>query len=215
MAVRSEASRKAVLQATMDLLGDQPPGPVSVQKLSIEGIARQAGVSKMTIYRWWPNKAAVVIDSFLDNHVAQTPIEDAARALDALRKHLTSLARVYDGPEGRLVAQLIAECQHDPATLQEFKQRFWEGRVQAVTQLIERAIHEGGLRPDVQAREIAEMLYSPIYVRLLFQTGSLDAESIERHMNIALEGLEARTAQRGVVSRRGGKRVNPSSRESA
>jgi hypothetical protein len=72
--------------------------------------------------------------------------------------------------------QLIAERQFDPATLQEFKQRFWEGRVQAVTQLIERAIHEGDLRPDLQPQELAEMLYSPIYFRLLFQTGSLDAE---------------------------------------
>ena len=60
MAVRSETSRRAVLQATMDLLGDEPPGPVSLQKLSIEGIARRAGVSKMTIYRWWPDKVALV-----------------------------------------------------------------------------------------------------------------------------------------------------------
>src|SRR3954465_11450830 len=110
MAVRSEASRKAVLQATMDLLGDEPPGPVSLQKLSIEGIARQAGVSKMTIYRWWPNKPAPIIVWFRHNHVAQTAVEDRGPALEALRKPLASLARVYAGPEGRLVAQLIGEC---------------------------------------------------------------------------------------------------------
>lgn len=74
MAIRSEASRVAVLQAALDLLSDTPPGPLSLQKLSIEGIARRAGVSKMTIYRWWPNKAALIIDSFLENHIARTPI---------------------------------------------------------------------------------------------------------------------------------------------
>src|SRR3954464_6727339 len=127
MAVRSEASRKAVLQATLDLLGDQPPGPVSLQKLSIEGIARQAGVSKMTIYRWWPNKAALVIDSFLENHIAQTPIPTEGRAVDGLRAHLASLTQVYAGPEGRLVAQLLGECQFDPATLEAVKEHFWLG----------------------------------------------------------------------------------------
>ena len=189
MAVRSETSRKAVLQATLDLLGDQPPGPVSLQKLSIEGIARQAGVSKMTIYRWWPNKAALVIDSFIDNHVARTPVEDEGPALEALRHHLVSLARIYAGPEGRLVAQLVGECQFDEATLHEFKQRFWEGRAQAVSKLIQRAIDEGDLRPDVTADEVAELLYAPIYFRLLFQTGSLDVESTERLLDVALQGL--------------------------
>jgi len=196
MAVRSEASRKAVLQATMDLLGDQPPGPISLQKLSIEGIARQAGVSKMTIYRWWPNKAALVIDSFLDNHVAATPVEDEGPALPALRKHLASLAHIYDGPEGRLMAQLIAECQFDPATLHEFKQRFWEGRVLAVRRLIERAIHEGDLRSDVEPDEVAEVLYAPIYFRLLFQNGSLDAEATERLVDVVLEGFGAKGVRR-------------------
>jgi AcrR family transcriptional regulator len=196
MAVRSETSRKAVLQATMDLLGDRPPGPVSLQKLSIEGIARQAGVSKMTIYRWWPNKAALVIDSFLDNHVASTPVEDDGPALQVLRRHLASLARIYDGPEGRLIAQLIAECQFDPATLHEFKQRFWEGRVLAVRRLIERAIDEGALRSDVEPDEVAEVLYAPIYFRLLFQNGSLDAAATERLVDVVLEGFGAKGVRR-------------------
>ena len=117
----------------MDLLGDEPPGPVSLQKLSIEGIARRAGVSKMTIYRWWPDKVALVIDSFLDNHVARTPVRQDGPAIAALREHLSSLAAVYAGPEGRLVAQLIAECQYEPKALAEFKHRFWEGRAEAVT----------------------------------------------------------------------------------
>ena len=47
---RSESSRKSILEATRRLLTHQP-----VQKVSIEGIARKAGVGKTTIYRWWPN----------------------------------------------------------------------------------------------------------------------------------------------------------------
>jgi AcrR family transcriptional regulator len=191
MAVRSEASRKAVLQATMDLLGDTPPGPIPLQKVSIERIAREAGVSKMTIYRWWPNKAAIVIDTFIDNHVAQTPIKEEGPALEALREHLTSLTEMYAGPEGHLIAQLLAECQFDPAALQEFKDRFWLGRLHAVTELIDRAKSEGDLRDDVDSHVIAELLYAPIYFRLLLKTSPLEAKATARLLNAALEGLRS------------------------
>src|SRR6476620_12789967 len=108
MAIRSEQSRQAILQSTMKLLDEREPGSMSVQKLSIERIAREAGVSKTTIYRWWPSKAAVVIDTFLENHVARTPVREDVPAIDALREHLASLAAIYAGPEGRLISQLVA-----------------------------------------------------------------------------------------------------------
>src|SRR6478736_3104243 len=108
MAIRSEQSRQAILQSTMKLLDEREPGSMSVQQLSIERIAREAGVSKTTIYRWWPNKTAVIIDTFLENHILATPVRQDLPALDALRQHLLSLAAVYQGLEGRLMAQLIA-----------------------------------------------------------------------------------------------------------
>jgi AcrR family transcriptional regulator len=193
MALRSESSRQAVLQATMDLLGNKPPGPVSLQKLSIEGIARQAGVSKMTIYRWWPNKAALVIESFLENHIALTPISKEGRAIEALRAHLVALTKVYAGPEGRLIAQLLGECQFDPATLDAFKDRFWRDRQEAVEQLIQQAKAEGSLRDDIPNSTMAELLYAPIYFRLLLQAGELDVDSTVTHVDAALSGIAKST----------------------
>ena len=189
MAVRSDTSRRAVLQATIDLLSDEPPGPVTLQKLSIEGIARQAGVSKMTIYRWWPSKAALVIDSFLDNHVALTPVRKTGRAIDALRDHMRSLMRVYSGPEGRLIAQLIAECQYETSTLEEFKQRFWYGRAEIVSKLIRRAMDEGDLRADLDPSLVSDMLYGPIYMRLLFHMDVTTDDYTDRLLDAALSGF--------------------------
>ena len=84
----------------MKLLEDSGPAGFTVQKLSIERIAREAGVSKTTIYRWWSSKVAVVIDTFLDNHVARTPVREDVPAIDALREHMASLAEVYCGQRG-------------------------------------------------------------------------------------------------------------------
>ena len=134
MAIRSEQSRQAILDATMKLLDEREPEFVSVQQLSIERIAREAGVSKTTIYRWWPNKAAVVIDTFLENHILATPVREDLPAVEALRAHILALAALYAGHEGRLMAQLLAEAQYDPATLDEFKRHFWRPRREAVNQ---------------------------------------------------------------------------------
>ena len=149
MAVRSEQSHKAILEATMALLDESGPDALTVQKLSIERIAREAGVSKTTIYRWWPSKAAVVIDTFLENHVARTPVREDVPAIDALREHLSSLAVIYAGPEGRLISQLVAEAQYDSATMEEFKERFWLPRTRAVTSMVRRAMEEGAIRPTL------------------------------------------------------------------
>src|SRR6266851_7755029 len=57
---RSEKARKAVIQSTLALLNR-----VGFHELSVESVAARAGVGKATIYRWWPNKAELVIDSFV------------------------------------------------------------------------------------------------------------------------------------------------------
>jgi hypothetical protein len=146
----------------------------------------------MTIYRWWPNKATLVIDSFLENHIALTPISTQGRAIEALRAHLVALTKVYAGPEGRLVAQLLGECQFDPATLDAFKDRFWRGRQEAVEELLEQGKAEGDLREDIPNSAMAELLYAPIYFRLLLHTGELDVDSTVAHVDAVLTGIAKR-----------------------
>ena len=184
----------------MGLLDESGPAALTVQKLSIERIAREAGVSRTTIYRWWPSKAAVVIDSFLENHVARTPVREDVPAIEALREHFVSLAEIYAGQEGRLVAQLIAECQHDRATMVEFKERFWTPRSRVAISLIERAVEEGSLRGDLDPMLVAELLYTPLYSRLLLQTGALDAEATGAILQAAFEGLSAGRQLMGISS---------------
>lgn len=159
-----------------------------MQQLSIERIAREAGVSKTTIFRWWPNRAVLIIDTFLENHILSTPVREDLPAIDAIREHVAALATVYAGSEGRLIAQLIAECQYDTLTLDEFKKHFWGPRRESVKGLVERAISEGSIRHDRGADEIAERIYAPIYFRLLFQEGSLDARCDEGRIRARSKG---------------------------
>jgi AcrR family transcriptional regulator len=187
MATRSETSRRAILEATSELLDEK-----TVQKMSIEEIAKRAGVGKTTIYRWWPSKAAVVIDAFVEHHLIHTPMRDDVPVREAMTEHLASLVEQYAGPRGRLVAQIIAESQYDESTLREFRERFWDGRRATTRALAERGVREGDLRDDVDPELMIELVYSAVYVRLLFGYRTLEREFAESLVDTAFSGIGAR-----------------------
>jgi AcrR family transcriptional regulator len=184
MAGRNENSRSAVLEATSELLAD-----VTVQELSIEAIAKRAGVGKTTIYRWWPSKSAIVIDAFIEHHLTRTRIPEGVPVRDALLTHLTSLIEQYAGPRGRWVAQIIAESQYDETTLHTFREQFWDGRRAALLELVQRGIREGELDAGMEPELMVELIYSPVYVRLLLNYRELDRHFAEAVIDAAFAGI--------------------------
>src|SRR3954471_7262811 len=78
---RSNKSHKAILQAALDLLEQD-----GYRALTIEAIAARAGVGKQTIYRWWPSKAAVVLEAFTVNAATQIPQPNTGSLQQDLQK---------------------------------------------------------------------------------------------------------------------------------
>src|SRR5690348_10328195 len=85
---RSEAAREAILRAADDLLAEKGFAGVTV-----EGIARAAGVAKQTIYRWWSSKTDVLMDAFVEDAAADLEPADAGSLESDLRVHLRGIAR--------------------------------------------------------------------------------------------------------------------------
>lgn len=160
---RDLASRQSILSATMRLLQTVP-----IADLAIEAVAREAGVSKATIYRWWKSKGALVIDSFMESHFSNTPLPTAVDPHTALKRHLTSLVRYFRGSAGKLVVQILYEGHRDEILLADFNERFSKNRRQLVQDAFERGQKSGFFNPDIDAEWAVEFLYSPIYRRLLF-----------------------------------------------
>src|SRR5919112_324538 len=106
---RSERAHRAILQAANELLESEGFAAVSV-----EAIAERAGVSKATIYRRWPNRAAVVVGGFLSTVSSEVPFPHTGRAREDIRIHMLRLAEAFSGKMGRTVAALMAEGQSDP-----------------------------------------------------------------------------------------------------
>lgn len=183
----------------MDLLVRDGRRAITVQKLTMEAIAKRAKVSKATIYRWWPSKAAVVIDAFMENHLAHTRIPEGVPVRDALLAHLKALIARYAGPQGKLVKQIVAEGQYDPDILANFRVRFWNEREAAVEKLMRRGIDEGVFRSDLDPGTAAQLFYAPVYFHLLFGISPLDDALAEQLVELGIRGLAAQPSQDGTA----------------
>lgn len=173
---RSEATKKAILEATILLLQEQ-----SIQAITIEAIAREAGVSKATIYRWWQSKASVVIDAFIEHHIMHTPMRHDIHPAEALLQHWQLFARQYAGWAGRIVGQILAEGQSDADVQRQFRERFYYGRRAVVYEAVERLKREYPSFPNVDTEILTDMLYSSVYFRLFWGHGPIDERFISEY----------------------------------
>lgn len=179
--MRSETSRLAILNAALSLLEAS-----SLQQITIEAIAKEAGVGKATIYRWWPSKVSIVIDAFVQNHIMHTPVPKGGACREALRVHIHRMVQQYSGRGGRLVAQLLAEGQSSTEVLREFRERFFYGRRAMVREVIEQGRANGEFRTDMDPEFMMDMIYSPVYFRLIMGHLPLSDSFAEELADIAM-----------------------------
>ena len=184
---RSEATRSQILSTTIRLLQE-----LSVQALTIEAIAREAGVGKATIYRWWNSKALLIIDAFMENHVVMTPMPRDRAPGEALWLHIALIVREYASWPGRIVAQIIAEGQSDPDVLREFRERFHYGRRAVVREVLEAWRREADITAPPDIEMLGELLYGPIYMRLLLGHAPLDEVFVSDHLGYVYALLGAK-----------------------
>ena len=168
---RSEKSRKAILNATNKLLLQ-----TSVQELSIESIAKKAKVGKTTIYRWWPNKTAVVMDALANQPGMQTPLPTASSHKDAIKMQLDKLIRLVDSNNGQTIAQLFSEAQASKDSLKIFKDNLLEPLMDAMRYSIEEGQSNGEFRDDIDTTTAVDLLCGPIFFRLMAHPSDLTEE---------------------------------------
>lgn len=167
---RSEEARQALIAATARMMETMP-----IRTITIGGIAKEAGVGKPTIYRWWASKCALVMDAFLATAAPQLPDPGTASAVDALMLQVESAVELMRGRPGRIVAEMVGEGQYDPHILEEFRDRFFNHLLAPARAVIERGKESGELDPKLDTDLALDLIYGPVYYRLLLGHQPLDA----------------------------------------
>lgn len=183
---RNVETQKSILSASYDLLLEDGFGTVTVEK-----IAERAGVSKATIYKWWPNKAAVVIDGFLAAAAERLPIPDTGSAFQDLLIHATNVTRFMLSREGKVIAELIGEGQFDAGLAEAYQTRYIHPRRLEARQLLERGVRNGELKGNLDIELSIDLIYGPIFYRLLVTGGLLDDVYIQNLVHSAFQGIKA------------------------
>lgn len=182
---RSKTSRKSILNATRRLLTHMP-----LSELSIEAIAKKAGVGKTTIYRWWPNKAAVAMEAFLEQPGVQNIIPTTATAEQTISKQLESLIRQLRGQNGRIIAGIIAESQSSNDVLDLLYESFLKERVEPLTDNIAEGIKNNEFRSDLDPAIALDMLLGPLFMRVLSGEHGIDEHFANNFPSQALLALK-------------------------
>lgn len=186
---RSRRAQEAVLDAATELLLTR-----GLSAVTMDTVAEHAGVSKATIYRWWPTKESLALDALFTEWAKAGP---APRDTGTLRGDLLSLMRpwvrlVGGRPYGAVIAQLVAAAHADPVFAAEYRRRVFEPRRELARAVFHRAIDRGEIPAGTKVDVALDLIYGPLYHRLLHQHAPLNERFARDVVDTVLAGLQAR-----------------------
>jgi AcrR family transcriptional regulator len=180
---RSEQAHSAILRSTLKLLGQN-----GFSELTIESVAARAGVGKATVYRWWPNKAALIADAFASSTTRKLHFPDTGSVRADMSQQMHQVIKIFNSRRGRIVSAILGGGQSDRDLIAAFRERFlWPRRREAYATL-KRGILRGELRKDVDMDLLLDSLYGPIYMRFLIRHDKLTPEFVDSLCELVLRG---------------------------
>jgi AcrR family transcriptional regulator len=166
---RSEAARAAILTAALELVEEGGYGT-----LTMEGVARRAGVSKQTVYRWWSSRAEILLEALNEGAAAIAPLPDAGPLAEELRVFVRRSVLGARGRTARMLVGLMAEAQLDESFADSFQDGFLAQRRGVMVELLGRAQDRGEIGAEVDLELVVEVFFGTLWYRLLAKSGPVD-----------------------------------------
>ncbi len=195
--IEAAESHAAILDAVYELLQER-----SVRDLTMEAVANRAGVGKPTLYKWWPTKAALVLAMFQERIAVALPPPSIGTAEETIRDMARALIGPLNGQLGKVLSELIAEGQSEPAILRELFDKHIRGHHEANAADIERGKTSGELASDADPELIIDAVFGAIFYRLLFRTSPLTEEFSDKLVRQVFCGARARADEARSKPRR-------------
>jgi AcrR family transcriptional regulator len=190
-------SHEAILAATDELLAG-----VGYAALTIEGVAARAGVGKTTVYRWWPSKAALVIET-VSQKAAAPPVHDTGSLRgDLIAAVDHAVAVLSSSTAASAIPAMTADLIRDPAMAEQFRDKVLRPRRSAVAGMVDRAIARGELPPDVDVHLVLDLCIGAAFYRLVVSGEPMTDAFAERVVDLVLTGALPREARSRRSSRR-------------
>ena len=172
--------------------------------VTIEAVSLRSGVAKTTIYRWWPNRAALVVDLLFLVAAAAVPMPSGGNPLQTIRAELGLVARALEGLTGRLLLSVLGEAQHDPEVRAALRKGLFLPRRRATAEVVRRAQASGAIRQDVPPLLVVDLMFGPLFYRKFVLQERVTGAFVTQVFEGVLSGLGS--SHRGGVATRGKRR---------
>ncbi|MET8676400.1 TetR/AcrR family transcriptional regulator [Streptomyces sp. NPDC004647] len=183
---RNAAADTAIIETVLRLLEDGS----TVGELSMERIAREAGVGKATVYRRWPGKEALLLDVMrsVDLHMPETAgvsvRDDLVGTLEFLRRQ--GLAK----RSSAVLRAVVAEVKSHPRLWREYHETVVRTRREAVYAVLRRGMASGEVRDDVDIELLSDLFVGPMLARVfLHEWQELPEGLAEQIVDTVLRGV--------------------------
>jgi AcrR family transcriptional regulator len=183
---RGPKVRAAVLTATLAELA-----AVGYAALTVEDVARRAGVHKTTIYRRWQDRERLILDALTDHVAAEVPMPDTGSIEEDLRQLARALVRWLQSTPGQAVLATMVSGAWQQPEIAEIRRRFYVDRFQRAEPVIARAIARGELPEGTNPAALIKAMIAPIYLCLLVTAEPIDEETADQAAAMALVAARA------------------------
>ena len=183
---RSDEARRKVMSATTELIVERGVGSVS-----IEEVATRSGVAKTTIYRHWPERASLILDT-VRSHFEHIGAPDTGRLRSDLEAYFGQMhRRDLSGRVGDIMPSIIEAAGRDPE-MAALVDRFGQERERALMRIIERAKDRGELGSDLDTETLMGTIVGPIVFQKVVRRRPLTAEYVDACLDVSLRGIASR-----------------------
>jgi AcrR family transcriptional regulator len=178
---RSEESRRAALEAAVDLVAE---GGLAAATFS--AIAARAGVSRVTVYKWWGTPAALVLDALLEGNAASVEHSGSGSVRDALAHQMHALVALLtdDGRTGAALRAVTAQVAAEPGLRADLVGHWLGPRRAVAADLLRRGQRDGEVRAGIDVEAAVDVLFAPLYHRLLFGHGPVDDALVDHVLGL-------------------------------
>lgn len=178
---RSAETERAVLEGAYALMAAK-----GLAATTIDAVARQAGVSKVTIYKWWPSREALLIDAFLRRAASLLPLSDEGDPVALLRAHAAAYAEALNGEFGKVQLAVIAECIAKTGSGRLFAERYLDVRRSLGVRIIRNGQSSGRIDDSRTAEELYDQIYGTLFYQSTFGLRPLSAAHARRLVSAVL-----------------------------
>jgi AcrR family transcriptional regulator len=166
---RSQRARQAILTAAYQIAAERGP-----ERLTMEGIAERAGVSKETLYRWWRSRMEVLLEALGEYGEHAIPVPATGSLAADMKVFMRETSAALDPPTRRILRTLAAGAAADAGAASQVRDRFVARRRAALTAVLRAARDRGELPAEPTIATLLDLVFGSLWYRLIFGTGPLD-----------------------------------------